>query len=375
MIKTSLLQTSVALLATAVFSTALIVSEANACTRVLFVTDHGIINCRSFDWATELDCVAHFRPVGFKNASKPLDHYKNVLEWEAKYRSISFVETVMLGGATGHGINEHGMAADLLYQGSSLDALELHKDTGAPAVHIADSPSYLLENYKSAKEVNDAYNNGEWQVGWNQLTNNHKHPFHVSVCDPTGDVFQLELLKDGTPKAWFGNIKTEEGKLLRVHGNDPLIAEARNVLASYGDLNNPHISKAIPGSPSPLGRFVRAQWLAEITDFSGLSAVESMGKARNAFTMAAVNAMDAPDEETAARAESRYGTWVQFTTNLEGREVLVDMHKYGYQMVVDLDDLAEFNKPMCADLVEQSPKFRKPQWTEAADPVKYKHGK
>ncbi|MFN3130494.1 linear amide C-N hydrolase [Roseibium sp.] len=372
--KSSASQKLAVLLATA---SALVVTAgpiANACTRILFDTDHGIINTRSFDWSTELDNVAHFRPAGFKNASKPLDNYENVLEWEARYRSISFVETVMLAGATGHGINEHGMAADLLYQGWSLDALELHEDTGAPAVHIADTPSYLLENYKSAREVYDAYANGEWQVGWNQLTNNHRHPFHVSVSDPTGDVFQLELLKDGTPKAWFGNIGTEEGKLLRVHGNDPLVTEARVVLASYGDLNNPQLAKAIPGSPSPLGRFVRSQWLAEITSFSDLNYEQTMGKARNTFSMAAINAMDAPDEEIPAREEARYGTWVQFTTNLQSKQIMVDMHKYGYQMVLHFDDTAQFRESMCADMVEQSPKFRTPQWTACTDPVKYKHG-
>ena len=372
--KASILKKLALLLAAASFAAVVAGPAANACTRILFITDHGIINARSFDWSTELDNVAHFRPAGFKNASKPLDHYKKVLKWEAKYRSISFVETVMLAGATGHGINEHGMAADLLYQGWSLDALEKHKDTGAPAVHIADSPSYLLENYKSAKEVYDAYKNGEWQVGWNQLTNNHRHPFHVSVSDPTGDVFKLELLKDGTPKAWFGNIKTEEGKLLRVHGNDPLVTESRIVLASYGDLNNPQLAIAIPGSPSPLGRFVRSQWLAEITGFSGLNPEQTMGKARNTFTMAAVNAMDAPDEQIPAREEARYGTWVQFTTDLESKQILVDMHKYGYQMVLNFNDTAEFTTSMCADMVEQSPKFRTPQWTECTDPVKYKHG-
>ncbi|UPQ89746.1 linear amide C-N hydrolase [Vibrio sinaloensis] len=362
-------------LAIAAVATAGIVSTANACTRILFDTNHGIVNTRSFDWSTELDNVANFRPVGFKNASKPLDNYKNVLQWEAKYRSISFVETIMLAGATGHGINEHGMSADLLYQGWSEDALELHQDNGVPAVHIADSPSYLLENYKNAKEVYDAYQNGEWQVGWNQLTNGHKHPFHVSVSDPSGDVFQLELLKDGTAKAWFGNIKTEEGKLLRVHGNDPLVDEARRILETYGDLNNPKIAKGLPASPSPIGRFVRSQWLAEVTNFDNLNYNESMGKARNAFTMAAVNAMDAPDEDTPLGQESRYGTWVQFTTNLDSKEILVDMHKYGYQMSFNFDDTSEFKTAMCADMVEQSPNFRTPQWTECSDPVEYKHGK
>ncbi len=333
-------------------------NSAQACSRMAVATEHGVVTTRSFDWSTELNSVANVRPVGYENASKPLDHYENVASWEAKYHSISFIETIMLNGATGMGVNSEGLQADLLYQGSSIDYLEQHQDSGAPAVHIADGASFLLENFATVKDIVAAFENNEWQIGWNQLTNGHKHPFHLSAVDKHGDVVLFQLGEGGEVKVHVGTVKDDMG----VKTNEPLLDDQRAYVAALGDLKDPQMGARMLASPSSMDRYARLRWVHANLNFEGLNEQQSMGKALQGFTYAAVNSHDLPDDRDVN--EQPYQTWVSFGVNLESGEITTNLHKYGTQMRFNFDETLAFTTPMCADTVEQSLDNAEPVWKE-----------
>jgi choloylglycine hydrolase len=209
-------------------------APAEACSRV-FINDHKIakIAVRSMDLpgkqperprlvvfprGTERDCTRSVLP-GVKGKIEGLG--KNSLKWTSKHGNV-----VMTGFDAGvsDGINEHGLAAHLL----TLVAVKHEPADDRPELSDALWVSYVLDNYKTVKEVVQAHKDGKFRlVAVTAPELHHKATLgsHLAVEDPTGDSAILEYLD--------GKLVVHHGPEYTVMTNDPPLDEMLKRMKKY----------------------------------------------------------------------------------------------------------------------------------------------
>ena len=318
---------------------------AQACSRWVADTDHGIAVIRTYDWADQLGAVAHVHPVGEQRVSHPTPGYENTATWTVKHHSVSFEEHEMFHGTAGEVVNDKGMSVHMLYMDDSKYFVDDHKDSGAPALSLKDVSAYIAENYQDVAEVVEAYENGEFQFAWRSGIDGAIHGLHVSVVDKTGDIALFQLNEGGEMVVHRGDQASD----LRVQANAPLQQDHRAYVRAHALDQNP-MGQNLPSSISSPDRNLRLLWVSDQQQFEGLSKQQTMAVMQQSFDNAAGVPADLIDPTNGAT----YRTWVGFKHFLEDGSVTVRGYDTATEISFTLEDTKAFDGPVCADLIQQA---------------------
>ena len=337
---------AVATLAAASFATVAV--TADACSRITLDTPHGVSTVRTLDWGQQLGTVAVVHPVGEQRQTRAIEgsEYSNPAKWVTKYQSLSLEEHDVFGGTVGEAINVEGLSASMLYMDPSKEFVADHADSGAPALNLKDVTAFLVENYKSVDEVVKGFENGEWIQAWKDGIDGHRHGLHVSVQDKSGDVALFELNEGGKVVVHRGDVKSD----LRVMANAPLQQDHRAYAKNF-NMSVVETNAAIPNSISSADRMLRGLYHTENVKFDpNASWDQTEGKLQSTFDAGNLVPQDIIDHTNG----ETYATWIQYTYNFEnGSFKMRNLDTYR-EIRMNLNDIRAFDKPMCADLVEQA---------------------
>ena len=345
---------SVAVVAAAGIS--MIPATADACSRILMDTDHGQSVVRTLDWSQKLGTVAKVHPVGELRQSLAAPEYRKVAAWKVKHQTVVLEEHDVFHGTAAEAINDKGLSASMLYMAPSAEFLEDHQDKGVPTVHLVDAVAYFAENFANVQEAKEALESGKVQLGWNaDLNGAGKHGLHISVQDKSGDVILIQL-NDG------GKVVIHHGQDdLKVMANAPLQQDHRDYVAQY-DFGKLETAGQLNTSISSRDRNARLLWTTQNQkSWNGLNWAQTEGKLQSTFDAAAL----VPQEVTDADSGETYATWIQYVYNYENGSVkLRNLETYS-DIRFNMEDIAKFDKPMCADLATQASEGKgQAQWSE-----------
>jgi penicillin V acylase-like amidase (Ntn superfamily) len=178
-----------------------------------------------------------------RGASYTSPQTSNPASWTARYGSVV---VTALGFGTSDGMNEKGLAANLLY----LDKSSYEPEDSRKAVSIAVWAQYVLDNYATVQEALDGFSS--IRIAPLAMLG-HDWPMHLSLEDDSGDSAVIEFV-GGKPVIHHGReftVMTNEPPL------DTQLANLKRYKLFGGDLG-------IPGDIDPQDRFVRVASFAKM---------------------------------------------------------------------------------------------------------------
>ncbi len=161
----------------------------------------------------------------------------NSIKWTSKYGSVAVRE--FNTDAISEGINEHGLAVQLLY----LTGSSYGKNETLPKLSNLLWAQYLLDNYKTVDEA--LQDKDKFQLV-ETIAFNQKWPLHLSMQDATGDAAVIEFI-NGKKTIYHGN-------QYNIMTNDPAYNIQLENLKRYQSFGG---TLSLPGDIDPLSRFVR----------------------------------------------------------------------------------------------------------------------
>ncbi len=163
---------------------------------------------------------------------------KNSIKWTSQYGSV--IMTAFHTNAVTDGMNEHGLAAHLLY----LENTEYEKEDGKkPTLSNLMWSQYILDNFKT---VNEAVKSIEQYQILSAKAGGREWPIHLAIEDASGDSAIVEFIN--------GKAKIHHGKQYSVMTNEPAYDIQLENLKKYKLFGG---TLSMPGDVDPLSRFVR----------------------------------------------------------------------------------------------------------------------
>ncbi len=213
------------------------------CSRILYATGYGtFILGRSMDWndpdaATSLWVF----PAGLERDGGTGD---GAITWTSTYGSVI---TAFYDAATADGINEKGLAGNILYlaEADYGDAAAL----GRPTLSVGAWLQYILDNYANVDEAVGALERNPFTVIAPTLPNGRAATAHLSLSDPSGDSAILEYID--------GELVIHHGPAFQVMTNSP-VYDQQLALNAYWDLIGGN--RMLPGTINAADRFVRLSY-------------------------------------------------------------------------------------------------------------------
>lgn len=161
--------------------------KAEACTRLVFTGDKNqVITARSMDWKDEIPTNLWIFPRGMiRNGGIG----PNSLTWTSKYGSVI---TSSFDIATVDGVNEKGLAANLLWLAESQHSAPNSKKNG---LAISIWGQFILDNFASVNEaVNYMKKNPISVYTDNVPGQNRLATLHLAISDANGDSAIVEYI-------------------------------------------------------------------------------------------------------------------------------------------------------------------------------------
>jgi choloylglycine hydrolase len=225
----------------AALSLTVLAESALACTRAVYLGSNNlVITGRSMDWAEDVYSNVWVFPRGTsrEGASGPAS-----VKWTSKYGSL-----VVSGydAGTADGINETGLAANLLYLADSDYGTP---KSGKPTISIMAWAQYVLDCYGSMAETVDTLRAEPFTVIASILPNGKGAQLHLAISDPTGDSAIFEYIG--------GKRVIHHDRKYQVMTNSPT-SDEQLAIETYWKGVNP--MAFLPGSISAADRFVRASF-------------------------------------------------------------------------------------------------------------------
>ena len=217
--------------------------RAEACTRVLYETGTGTyITGRSMDW-NDLKAQMDFWsfPRGMKRDGGV---GKGSITWTSKYGSVVIAIYEM---ATSDGMNEAGLAGNLLYLAESDFGDPAAR--GKPKLSVGAWLQYVLDNYGTVAEAVEALRADPFTVITGKAPNGRAATVHIAISDRSGDSAIFEYID--------GKLQIHHGRDFKVMTNSP-IYEQQLAINAYWDLIGGKIF--LPGTISAADRFVRTSY-------------------------------------------------------------------------------------------------------------------
>ncbi len=233
---------------TLLFSTLLPVS---ACSRVLYA-DNGqaVLVGRNMDWPSNPDVALWAMPRGIQREGIP---DKNPLVWTAKYGSVVTASYESGNGCVTDGINEKGLAANLLWLTESNYG---ERDESLPGLSVAMWAQYILDNCATVQEAVKVMKSAQFQIVKQIIprttpagTVMKQASLHLSLADKTGDSAIIEYI-DGKQVVYHDRNYT-------IMTNSPTFEKQQENLKQYQGFGG---NKPLPGTSDAADRFVRAAY-------------------------------------------------------------------------------------------------------------------
>ncbi|WP_244532230.1 linear amide C-N hydrolase [Methylocapsa palsarum] len=216
--------------------------QAMACTRTLYTGDGRlVITGRNMDWKEDMGSNLWIFPAGI--ARDGAAGAKSI-KWTARYGSV--IVSGYEAGTT-DGLNEKGLAANLLYLAESDYG---QPDWKRPLLSISLWAQYALDNYANVAEAVAALSKEPFDILAPTLPNGAPAALHLSISDSSGDSAIFEYVK--------GKLTIHHGKNYTVMTNSPIYSEQLALNAYWKDIGG---LTFLPGTNRAADRFARASFL------------------------------------------------------------------------------------------------------------------
>jgi len=218
----------------------LLASPVLACTRVVLKTDEGtVLTGRSMDWMQDIGNNLWAFPRGMKRDGAA---GAKSLTWESKYGSVV---TTIYEIATVDGINEKGLAANILYLAESD-----YGSTGdKPTICISMWGQYVLDNFATVAEAVAALEKEPFRVVAPTLPNGSPAHGHLAITDTSGDSAIFEYIG--------GNLTVYHGPQYTVMTNSPEYSQQLAIDRYWEGVGG---TAFLPGTSRAADRFARASF-------------------------------------------------------------------------------------------------------------------
>lgn len=275
---------SIRIFATLTAAAALIVADAQACTRVIY---HGPNNTyltgRSMDFKDPIVSNLWVFPRGMKRhgAAGPRS-----VEWTSSYGSL------IVSGyeiSTVDGMNEAGLNANLLW----LANAKYPEDDGVtPRISLAIWAQYFLDQFATVEEAVQHAKAMPLQVVSGEVPGRPGSlaPLHMSLSDATGDSAIFEWIN--------GKLNIHHGREFRVMTNEPSYDEQLVITRYWQGVEG---KMFLPGTNRASDRFVRASYYADAvvqSDDPRIAAAATFSIVRNVSVPYGISLPDAPNLST-----------------------------------------------------------------------------
>lgn len=221
--------------------------HARACTRVLWNSNKlAVIVGRTMDWPKSTDPILTVLPRGMKRDGGLVGPHvavpDNPLRWTSRYGSLV---TTTYGIGSADGLNEHGLAAHMLY----LNATEYGpRDTSKPGLQAGLWAQYALDTAATVSDALAALLSIQPVMVEEQ---GDKATLHLAMEDAGGDSAVIEYIE--------GRPVVHHGREYRVMTNDPPYDQQLALLKKH-DFSRPSRDTPLPGNVNPSDRFIRASY-------------------------------------------------------------------------------------------------------------------
>jgi penicillin V acylase-like amidase (Ntn superfamily) len=223
---------------------ALVVAPAIACTRVLFRGSEAVvITGRSMDWMEDMATDLWAFPAGIARdgAAGP-----DSPRWTARHGSV-IAAGYNIG--TADGMNERGLAANLLYLAESDYGAAM---AGRPRLSISLWAQYVLDNFATVAEAVAALRPEPFRIASPNLPNGKPATLHLSISDATGDSAIFEYIA--------GRLVIHHGRDFTVMTNSPSYDQQLAVNRYWQDVGG---MSFLPGTNRAADRYARAAFLLD----------------------------------------------------------------------------------------------------------------
>ncbi|MDX3774253.1 linear amide C-N hydrolase [Chromatiaceae bacterium AAb-1] len=223
-------------------STALTITAADACTRVVYHGDQGQnITARSMDWKNDIMTNLWVFPRGMQRHGEA---GVNSLTWTSKYGSV------IASGydiSTTDGVNEKGLSANLLWLvESEYPAMRSDK----PGLTIAAWAQYVLDNFASVQEAVTALQQEPFTIVTDNVPGESRlATLHLSISDTAGDSAIIEYIN--------GKQVIHHDKAFQVMTNSPTFSEQLALNEYWKQIGG---TVMLPGTNRAADRFARASF-------------------------------------------------------------------------------------------------------------------
>jgi choloylglycine hydrolase len=234
-------------------------TPAPACTRCLRVfADGTAIVARSMDWVEDPGSEIWVFPRGMKRSGNA---GPTSLEWTSKHGSVG---VSFYGVATGDGINEQGLVANVLYLVESDYGRSV---AGRPDMSIGGWCQYVLDSYATVAEAVAALEKEPFTIVAPILPNGEPGVGHLAISDPSGDSAIFEYVG--------GRLKIHHGRQYAVMTNSPPFDDQLALTAYWNEIGG---DVMLPGTIRASDRFVRASFYIDAIpqDLTGTRAIASV---------------------------------------------------------------------------------------------------
>lgn len=211
-----------------------------SCSRVLWDSGKAVVVGRNMDWADPMPADLWVLPRGIKRDGMT---GPNTLTWSAKYGSIVAAGKVSGMTAASDGMNEKGLAAQLLWLAESDYG---KRDENVPGLSIGLWAQYYLDNFATVREAVEFTRKTTFQVVTAAIPVRGKVTLHLSLNDATGDSAIIEYV-DGKPKVYHD-------RAYAVMTNSPTFDKQLEQLREYKGFGG---TRPLPGTTEAGDRFVR----------------------------------------------------------------------------------------------------------------------
>lgn len=265
--RSSLLAKS-AILLTALLGTAGIhATDSDACTRVMYKGNNGIIlTARSMDWKEDIQTDLWIFPRGMKRDGATGE---NSLRWTSRYGSVI---ATAYNIATADGMNEMGLSANLLWLAES----EFPEwDKSKPGLSISLWAQYVLDNFATVAEAVEAMREEPFTLVSAYIPNmpDKFATLHLSISDASGDNAIFEYID--------GRLVIHHDPSYQVMTNSPIFEEQLALNAYWEEIGG---TVMLPGTNRAADRFVRASFYTHAIPVTGdirIASAAAMSVIRN----------------------------------------------------------------------------------------------
>ena len=223
---------------------ALVAAPARACTRILYRgTEEVVITGRSMDWTEDMGTELWAFPAGIaRDGAAGADTPR----WTSRYGSVI---AAGYNVGTADGMNERGLAANLLYLAESDYGAPV---PGKPRLSISLWAQYVLDNFATVAEAVAALRPEPFRIAAPTLPDGKPATLHLALSDAAGDSAIFEYIG--------GKLVIHHGRDVTVMTNSPSYDQQLAIGRYWQEVGG---MSFLPGTSRAADRFARASFLLD----------------------------------------------------------------------------------------------------------------